>query len=84
MRLLLLSVKHTYDTPLEVSQAFGSAIKDTLTTLEPVGKFPAVTSFNCNGHVHMEAVKEGIREAVTIKGPFSAANGKLWVNTGLI
>uniref|UniRef100_A0A3Q3XL94 C3/C5 convertase n=1 Tax=Mola mola TaxID=94237 RepID=A0A3Q3XL94_MOLML len=28
--------KHTYDTPLEVSQAFGSGIKDTLTTLEPV------------------------------------------------
>ncbi|KAM7374337.1 hypothetical protein PAMP_007003 [Pampus punctatissimus] len=27
--------KHTYDTSLEVSQAFGSAIKDTLTTLEP-------------------------------------------------
>ncbi|KAM7397999.1 hypothetical protein PAMA_006057 [Pampus argenteus] len=28
--------KHTYDTSLEVSQAFGSAIKDTLTTLEPI------------------------------------------------
>ncbi|XP_070839171.1 complement factor B-like [Chaetodon trifascialis] len=28
--------KHTYDTPLEVSEAFGSAIKDSLTTLEPV------------------------------------------------
>nr|XP_046266129.1 complement factor B-like isoform X2 [Scatophagus argus] len=27
--------KHTYDTSLEVSQAFGSAIKDSLTTLEP-------------------------------------------------
>ncbi|XP_070839034.1 complement factor B-like [Chaetodon trifascialis] len=28
--------RHTYDTPLEVSEAFGSAIKDSLTTLEPV------------------------------------------------
>ncbi|XP_040907276.1 complement factor B-like [Toxotes jaculatrix] len=28
--------KHTYDTPLEVSEAFGSAIKDSLTTLEPI------------------------------------------------
>uniref|UniRef100_A0A8D3ADJ3 C3/C5 convertase n=1 Tax=Scophthalmus maximus TaxID=52904 RepID=A0A8D3ADJ3_SCOMX len=28
--------KHTYDTPLEVSEAFGSAIKETLTTLEPL------------------------------------------------
>ncbi|KAF3706517.1 Complement factor B [Channa argus] len=28
--------KHTYDTPLEVSEAFGSSIKDTLTTLESV------------------------------------------------
>ncbi|XP_040006908.1 complement factor B-like [Xiphias gladius] len=28
--------KHTYDTPLEVSEAFGSAIKDTLTILEPI------------------------------------------------
>uniref|UniRef100_A0A674NWG8 C3/C5 convertase n=1 Tax=Takifugu rubripes TaxID=31033 RepID=A0A674NWG8_TAKRU len=28
--------KHTYDTPLEVSQAFGSAIKESLTTLESV------------------------------------------------
>ncbi|KAF7226759.1 complement factor B [Nothobranchius furzeri] len=26
--------KHTYDTPQEVSEAFGSAIKDSLTTLE--------------------------------------------------
>ncbi|KAF7643002.1 hypothetical protein LDENG_00246680, partial [Lucifuga dentata] len=26
--------KHTYDTPLEVSEAFGGAIKQTLTTLE--------------------------------------------------
>uniref|UniRef100_A0A672GWK0 Complement factor b, like n=1 Tax=Salarias fasciatus TaxID=181472 RepID=A0A672GWK0_SALFA len=30
--------KHTYDTPLEVSQAFGSAITETLTTLESLGK----------------------------------------------
>ncbi|XP_029957250.1 complement factor B-like [Salarias fasciatus] len=29
--------KHTYDTPLEVSQAFGSAITETLTTLESLG-----------------------------------------------
>ena len=28
--------KYTYDTPLEVSEAFGSAIKDSLTTLEPI------------------------------------------------
>ncbi|CAG00502.1 unnamed protein product [Tetraodon nigroviridis] len=28
--------KHTYDTPLEVSQAFGSAIKESLTTLESI------------------------------------------------
>ncbi|XP_045896050.1 complement factor B-like [Micropterus dolomieu] len=28
--------RHTFDTPLEVSQAFGSAIKDSLTTLEPI------------------------------------------------
>ncbi|KAF1378588.1 hypothetical protein PFLUV_G00192100 [Perca fluviatilis] len=28
--------KHTYDTPLEVSQEFGSAIKGSLTTLEPI------------------------------------------------
>ncbi|KAM9348846.1 complement factor B-like [Symphorus nematophorus] len=28
--------KHTYDTSLEVSEAFGSAIKDSLTTLESV------------------------------------------------
>ncbi|XP_061659704.1 complement factor B-like isoform X2 [Syngnathoides biaculeatus] len=27
--------KYTYDTPLEVSEAFGSAIKTSLTTLEP-------------------------------------------------
>uniref|UniRef100_A0A671VIF6 C3/C5 convertase n=1 Tax=Sparus aurata TaxID=8175 RepID=A0A671VIF6_SPAAU len=29
--------KHTYDTSLEVSEEFGSAIKSSLTTLEPVG-----------------------------------------------
>ncbi|XP_073336042.1 complement factor B-like [Pagrus major] len=29
--------KHTYDTSLEVSEAFGSAIKNSLTTLEPTG-----------------------------------------------
>ncbi|XP_037605565.1 complement factor B-like [Sebastes umbrosus] len=28
--------RHTYDTSLEVSEAFGSAIKDSLTTLEPI------------------------------------------------
>uniref|UniRef100_A0A3B4ZS29 C3/C5 convertase n=1 Tax=Stegastes partitus TaxID=144197 RepID=A0A3B4ZS29_9TELE len=28
--------KHTYDTPLEVTESFGSAIKDSLTTLEPI------------------------------------------------
>ncbi|XP_044079271.1 complement factor B-like isoform X2 [Siniperca chuatsi] len=28
--------RHTYDTPLEVSQAFGSAIKDSLTSLESI------------------------------------------------
>ncbi|KAM6911649.1 complement factor B-like [Lycodopsis pacificus] len=28
--------RHTYDTSLEVSEAFGSAIKDSLTTLEPL------------------------------------------------
>ncbi|XP_042354606.1 complement factor B-like [Plectropomus leopardus] len=28
--------KYTYDTSLEVSQAFGSAIKNSLTTLEPI------------------------------------------------
>ncbi|XP_070773763.1 complement factor B-like [Enoplosus armatus] len=28
--------KHTYDTPLEVSKAFGSSIKGSLTTLEPI------------------------------------------------
>ena len=36
---LLLADKHTYDTSLEVSEEFGSAIKSSLTTLEPVGKF---------------------------------------------
>lgn len=39
MRLLSPPVKYTYDTPLEASQEFGSAIKETLTTLESVGKF---------------------------------------------
>lgn len=39
MWFLLLPDKHTYDTPLEVSEAFGSAIKETLTTLEPLGEF---------------------------------------------
>ncbi|XP_054481303.1 complement factor B-like [Anoplopoma fimbria] len=28
--------RHTYDTSLEVSEAFGSSIKDSLTTLEPI------------------------------------------------
>ncbi|KAM9847034.1 complement factor B-like [Aulostomus maculatus] len=28
--------KHTYDTPLEVSQMFGKAIKDSLTTMESI------------------------------------------------
>ncbi|XP_022618132.1 complement factor B-like [Seriola dumerili] len=29
--------KHTYDSPLEASEAFGSAIKESLTTLQPNG-----------------------------------------------
>ncbi|XP_073336041.1 complement factor B-like [Pagrus major] len=29
--------KHTYDTSLEVSEEFGSAIKNSLTTFEPIG-----------------------------------------------
>ncbi|XP_068600166.1 complement factor B-like [Brachionichthys hirsutus] len=29
--------RHTYDTPLEVSQAFGSSIRESLTMLEPAG-----------------------------------------------
>ncbi|CAB1433092.1 unnamed protein product [Pleuronectes platessa] len=30
--------KHTYDSPLEVSEAFGSAIEQSLATLDPLGK----------------------------------------------
>ena len=36
---LLLADKHTYDTSLEVSEEFGSTIKNTLAILEPTGKF---------------------------------------------
>lgn len=39
MWLLLCADKHTYDTSVEISQAFGSAIKNTLTKEEPLGKF---------------------------------------------
>lgn len=36
---MLPSVKYTYDTPVEVSQAFGREIIDSLTTLESIGKY---------------------------------------------
>lgn len=49
--LLLLADKHTYDTPLEVSEAFGSAIKDTLTILEPIGKLQELILLSALGHM---------------------------------
>lgn len=41
----LLADKHTYDTTNEVSQAFGSAIQNSLTTLESLSKCPPLTVF---------------------------------------
>lgn len=43
LHVLTLTDKYTYDTPLEVSQAFGSAITGTLTTLESTSRFKMIS-----------------------------------------